>query len=69
MDNMLQMQILNVNSRNLYVPTGIKRMVIDGKAHVTYVQMFGEEPLIPVYVSKESGLIRYMLHEIVTMNL
>lgn len=42
MDNMLQMKILCVDSRGLYVPTGIKKMVIDTKAHLSQISM-GEE--------------------------
>ncbi|KAL3270572.1 hypothetical protein HHI36_021109 [Cryptolaemus montrouzieri] len=58
MDNMLQIQILQLDTRLLYVPTGIKQMVIDPKFHLQYVESFGENPLLPVYVSKEAGIIR-----------
>lgn len=61
MDNMLQMQILNVDTRNLYVPTGINRLVIDAKRHISFAQQFGETPLLPVHVIKETWLIRYVL--------
>ena len=41
MDNMLQMQILGVDTRGLFVPTRIKKLVIDTKAHLSQIK-FGE---------------------------
>ncbi|KAL2715948.1 fatty acid synthase-like [Vespula squamosa] len=38
MDNMLQMKIINLDSRDLYVPTGIQKLVIDTKAHQQCLQ-------------------------------
>lgn len=66
MDNMLQMQILSVDTRNLYVPTAIKRVVVDAKKHIGYTQQFGEETRnIPIYVNKESRVIKSGAIEIV----
>lgn len=33
MDNMLQMKILRTDTRGLFVPTGLQRLVIDTKYH------------------------------------
>lgn len=41
MDNMLQMQILGEDNRGLFVPTSIKKMVIDTKAHLSDIK-FGQ---------------------------
>lgn len=37
MDNMLQMKILGTDTRGLFVPTGISKMVIDCKRHLSLV--------------------------------
>lgn len=58
MDCMLQMKILQEDTRNLYVPTGIDRIVIDPASHIAAVGELGENSLIPVYVDKNSGIIR-----------
>lgn len=42
MDNMLQMQILSVDSRGLFVPTAIKKLVIDTKTHMSAVRESNE---------------------------
>lgn len=56
---MLQLKILQLDTRLLYVPTGIDRLSIDVKKHITYVKSFGEEVAkLPVYLYKESGVIR-----------
>lgn len=34
MDNMLQMQIIREDTRGLFVPTSIQKLVIDVKKHV-----------------------------------
>lgn len=75
MDNMLQMQILSVDTRNLYVPTAIKRVVVDAKKHIAYTQNFTEGANddeeekkainIPIYVNKESRIIKSGAIEIV----
>lgn len=38
MDNMLQMKILSLDSRSIYVPTQINKLVIDPTYHVMQVQ-------------------------------
>lgn len=42
MDNMLQMMILRHNSRSLFVPTKIRKFIIDPKYHV---QVFENLPI------------------------
>ncbi|XP_060532677.1 fatty acid synthase-like isoform X2 [Cylas formicarius] len=58
MDSMLQIKILQEDTRLLYVPTHIRRVFVDAKKHLDYVQTLGENPKVPVYVSKDAGLIR-----------
>ncbi|KAL2715950.1 fatty acid synthase-like [Vespula squamosa] len=49
MDNMLQMKIINLDSRDLYVPTGIQKLVIDTKAHQQCLQnLTTNEKYVPV---------------------
>lgn len=43
MDNMLQMQILGSDTRGLFVPTGIQKLVIDTKVHLNQIRAMGEE--------------------------
>lgn len=59
LDNMLQMLILQEDTRSLFVPTGIQRLSIDTKQHLKYMQAFEENHLLPVNASKEMGCIRY----------
>nr|XP_023029483.1 fatty acid synthase-like [Leptinotarsa decemlineata] len=62
LDNMLQMKILGTDSRLLYVPTFIERVVIPGKQLTKWIiDEFNEkglDPILPVYNNKESGEIR-----------
>lgn len=55
MDNMLQMQLLHTDTRSLYVPTGIEKLVIDPQRHINHAK--GENPTIPIYVTKEASCI------------
>ncbi|CAH1131325.1 unnamed protein product [Ceutorhynchus assimilis] len=59
LDNMLQMKILGEDTKLLYVPIFIQRLVIDASRHNSYVKTFSEEvPILPVTISKETGIIR-----------
>lgn len=56
---MLQLQILLTDTRSLYVPTGIEKLVIDPQMHLNCAKKLGSEnPKIPVYISKEAVSIR-----------
>jgi hypothetical protein len=62
MDKMLQMKILQVDSKLLYVPVGIKKLTIEPLKHHQIVESFKDnESLIPVHVYKESNIIKYEL--------
>ncbi|KAK4878117.1 hypothetical protein RN001_010623 [Aquatica leii] len=54
MDNMLQIKILQVDTRNLYVPTYIDRLSINTEMHKKLLH----ESKIPVYVHKNADIIR-----------
>lgn len=43
MDNMLQMKLLGIDTRALYVPTAIRKLVIDVKSHNDKVRNFTED--------------------------
>ncbi|CAH0548595.1 unnamed protein product [Brassicogethes aeneus] len=60
MDNLLQMKILEFDSRLLYVPTQIKRLTINPKHHLDLIQANGtmEESHLDAYVCPHSGVIR-----------
>ncbi|KAF5287178.1 hypothetical protein FQR65_LT12307 [Abscondita terminalis] len=54
MDNMLQIQILQVDTRGLYVPTYIDQLSIDTRLHST----LRDNSIVPVYVHKTAKIIR-----------
>lgn len=43
MDNMLQIQILSGDTRGLFVPTGITKLVIDTKSHIKQIRAMDDE--------------------------
>ncbi|KAH0550507.1 hypothetical protein KQX54_019824 [Cotesia glomerata] len=58
MDNMMQMQILEMDSRGLFVPTGIQKLVINTKAHFNQFRTLpGDVKEFPVYRYKSLDLI------------
>ncbi|XP_063925092.1 fatty acid synthase-like [Zophobas morio] len=59
MDNMLQMKILQSDTRLLFVPVAIKKIIIDPIKHVEIVnQQDTEECVLPVYGNKNCNLIQ-----------
>ncbi|RLU25189.1 hypothetical protein DMN91_003281 [Ooceraea biroi] len=54
MDCMLQIQILGMDTKSLYVPTGIQKLVIDPKLHAQHIRNLKteENKQLPVYVYK-----------------
>ncbi|XP_066251922.1 fatty acid synthase-like isoform X2 [Euwallacea similis] len=63
MDNMLQMKILGEDTNLLYVPTGIRKIIIDPISHLEEISKLrqGEEDIpvdVPVYVDYRSDVIR-----------
>ncbi|XP_034946083.1 fatty acid synthase [Chelonus insularis] len=58
MDNMLQMQILGMDSRGLFVPTGIQKLVIDTKMHLNQIRAMPDDMKeFQVYCDKTLDLI------------
>ncbi|XP_001605700.1 fatty acid synthase [Nasonia vitripennis] len=57
MDNMLQIQILGMDTRGLFVPTSIKKMTIDTGEHLSHLEFGTMDKEFPVYYSK--------LHEVI----
>lgn len=43
MDNMLQLQLLGSDTRGLFVPTGVQKLVIDTKVHLNQIRAMDEE--------------------------
>ncbi|CAH1987550.1 unnamed protein product [Acanthoscelides obtectus] len=62
LDNMLQMKILQTDTRLLYVPTYIREMVIPGKVHLEWVNRdyinVEKTPNLPVFCDKDTDIIR-----------
>ncbi|XP_035738069.1 fatty acid synthase-like isoform X1 [Vespa mandarinia] len=57
-DNMLQIKIINTNTRDLYVPIGIRKLVIDINAHQKYLQsLTSNEKYIPAQYFKNMDII------------
>ncbi|XP_046739717.1 fatty acid synthase-like [Diprion similis] len=58
MDNMLQIQILGVDTRGLLVPTGIRKLVIDPKVHADQLRLMPDnEKVFSVEVHKDMDVI------------
>ncbi|XP_014487930.1 PREDICTED: fatty acid synthase-like, partial [Dinoponera quadriceps] len=58
MDNMLQMQVLCMDTRSLYVGTGIQKLLIDPRFHAQHIQnTTTEEKQLAVRVYKHLGMI------------
>lgn len=58
LDNMMQIKLLGMDTRALYVPTAIRKMVVDVKYHTDIVRNFNDESIdIPVYVYNEYDTI------------
>ncbi|KAJ3652400.1 hypothetical protein Zmor_018369 [Zophobas morio] len=58
MDNMLQLKILGTDSRLLYVPTGIKKLIIDPIKHKQVVEsQNGQECFLSAYINQDSNII------------
>ncbi|XP_067015650.2 fatty acid synthase [Anabrus simplex] len=68
MDTMLQMRILSRDTRLLYVPTGIERLVIDVDKHITELERCKEENLLPVYAWDNIDTVRAGGVEIQSLN-
>ena len=59
MDNMLQMKILQCDTRLLFVPIGIKKIIIDPLKHTDIVnEQDAKECLLPVYANKYCNFIK-----------
>ncbi|XP_048505788.1 fatty acid synthase-like [Athalia rosae] len=59
MDNMLQMKILGIDTRGLFVPTGIQKLVIDTEKHSRYLRTMTEGmKVIPVEVHTDLDVIK-----------
>ncbi|XP_067015649.2 fatty acid synthase [Anabrus simplex] len=56
LDNLLQMKILSLDSRSLFVPTAISEIRIDAFQHQDMLEELGDEPVFPVYVNKTLDL-------------
>ncbi|XP_046416456.1 fatty acid synthase-like isoform X1 [Neodiprion fabricii] len=58
MDNMLQIKILGIDTRGLFVPTGIQKLVIDAKAHSDQLRsMPDKEKVFSVEFHKDMDII------------
>ncbi|XP_076294049.1 fatty acid synthase-like isoform X1 [Lasioglossum baleicum] len=58
LDSMLQIKLLGLDTRALYVPTAIRKMTVDVNAHADKVRDFGEENIdLPVHVYSDYDTI------------
>ncbi|XP_046739716.1 fatty acid synthase-like [Diprion similis] len=58
MDNMLQLQILGIDTRGLFVPTAIRKLVIDTKLHIRHLNsMPNDKKEFAVEVYKDLDII------------
>uniref|UniRef100_A0A6P7G8W5 Fatty acid synthase n=1 Tax=Diabrotica virgifera virgifera TaxID=50390 RepID=A0A6P7G8W5_DIAVI len=57
-DTMLQFSILGQNTRELYLPTRLQRIVINPKEHLQAIQGLPEGESLPVYMYRNIGVIK-----------
>lgn len=58
MDNMLQLQLLGKDTRDLYVPTEIQRLTIDVPKHTKFVEDLPEDEALEVHYYPELGILK-----------
>ncbi|KAK5638955.1 hypothetical protein RI129_013250 [Pyrocoelia pectoralis] len=56
-DNMLQSKLLCEDTRSLYIPTFINKLVIDAPKHLDYVKRLGDKPFLPIYNHRMANVI------------
>ncbi|GJQ79756.1 hypothetical protein Trydic_g23233 [Trypoxylus dichotomus] len=56
MDCFLQLVLLQQDTRSIYIPTSIQRLVIDGPKHIEFAKKFGN--MVPIRSYKDVGVIR-----------
>lgn len=57
---MLQFGLIGMDTRSLYIPTGIDKLEIDGQQHLQYISQFNEKnPLLKVVAESATETIRY----------
>lgn len=56
MDVMLQVNILQVNTRNLLVPTHIKRITIDASKHLQFAAKYLTK--VPIVFCQQTNIIK-----------
>ncbi|XP_012280372.1 fatty acid synthase [Orussus abietinus] len=57
MDCMFQLGLFQMDTRSLYVPTGIRKLVIDTEAHQKAIQEMTDEKVITAYVDTDLKII------------
>ncbi|XP_076226839.1 fatty acid synthase [Nomia melanderi] len=58
LDNLMQIKLLGIETRALFVPTAIRKLVVDVKAHTEKVRNFTDDTIdLPVYVYNEHDAI------------
>ncbi|XP_035742579.1 fatty acid synthase-like [Vespa mandarinia] len=58
LDNILQMKILILDTRGLFVPTGIRKLIIDTRAHQRYLQsLTTNKKYVPVQLFEDIDVI------------
>ncbi|XP_036142639.1 fatty acid synthase-like [Monomorium pharaonis] len=61
MDNMLQMRLIGYDTRNVYVPTSIKKLVINPELHISMLRNnadYEKDTILPVQIYKEIDMIK-----------
>lgn len=57
-DTMLQFSILGQNTRELYLPTRLQRIVINPKEHLEYIENLSNDNNLPVSMYRNIGIIK-----------
>ncbi|XP_075224694.1 fatty acid synthase-like [Lycorma delicatula] len=57
-DTMLQFSLLGLNTRELYLPTRMQRVIIDPKKHLQFIESLPENSGLPVYMYRNIDIIK-----------
>lgn len=65
MDTMMQTEVIQEDTRLLFIPTGCDKIVINYKKHQEIVENLREDETIPAYFYKHFNIVKYVIAEIV----
>lgn len=55
MDSMIQLGLLQRDTRSIFIPTSIDRIVVDAPKHIAFAKTM-KDNMLPVYANKDVGI-------------